>query len=190
VYLWSIQWDVLTKCVSSLRKCSRWHALVVHILGWRWLPCMRIVLYSTIKANRAHLPYIQAYSLCSFYLMHLLHKHLRTCIIQDHKPRARSSYLRSSSRCSLRRCPKQTRRTLRNFRSAPITARAPSRKASPGAFFSPDLQLLINALLKLIHYVQELFATIAALYLVYLCYTISLLPWYPQSSQCFVGLDR
>ena len=27
------------------------------------------------------------------------------------------------------------------------------------------------------HYVQELFATVAALYLIYLCYTIFLLPW-------------
>ena len=102
--------------ISSRRECSRW---VVHVLGWCWLPCM------------------QAYSLCSFHPMHLLHKHLRTCIIQDHKPRAQSSYprsLRSSSRCSRRKCPKPTRRTLRNFRSAPITARAPSREASPGAF--------------------------------------------------------
>ena len=89
---------------------------------------------------------MQAYSLCSFYRMHLLHKHLRTYIIQDHKPRARSSYPRSprsSSRCSRRKCPKPTRRTLRNFRSAPITAQAPSREASPGAF-SPGLQLLIK----------------------------------------------
>jgi hypothetical protein len=38
------------------------------------------------------------------------------------------------------------------------------------------LQLLINALLYLMPYVQELSATVAALYLVYLCYTISLLP--------------
>ena len=102
--------------------------LVVHVLGWCWLPC------------------IQAYSLCSFHPMHLLHKHLRTCIIQDRKPRAQSSYPRSprsSSRCSRRKWPKQTRRTLRNFQSAPITARAPSREASPRAF-SPGLQFLIK----------------------------------------------
>jgi hypothetical protein len=37
------------------------------------------------------------------------------------------------------------RRTLKNFWSALITARAPSREASPGAFLSPGLQLLINA---------------------------------------------
>ena len=68
------------------------------------------------------------------------------CIIQDRKPRTQSSYPRSprsSSRCSRRKCPKTTRRTLRNFRSALITIRAPSREASPGAF-SPDLQLLIK----------------------------------------------
>ena len=68
------------------------------------------------------------------------------CIIQDRKPRTQLSYPRSpssSSRCSRRRCPKPTRRTLRNFRSAPITARAPSREASPRAF-SPGLQLLIQ----------------------------------------------
>jgi hypothetical protein len=35
---------------------------------------------------------------------------------------------------------------------------------------------LINALLKLMHYVQELFATVAVLYLVYLCYILPLLP--------------
>jgi hypothetical protein len=40
------------------------------------------------------------------------------------------------------------------------------------------------------HYIQELFETIAALYLVHLCYTISLLPWYSQLSQCLAGLDR
>jgi hypothetical protein len=34
---------------------------------------------------------------------------------------------------------------------------------------------LINALLKLMHYVQELIATVAILYLVYLCY----IPCYP-----------
>jgi hypothetical protein len=39
----------------------------------------------------------------------------------------------------------------------------------------------INALPYLMHYVLELFATVAALYLVYLCSTISLLPWYSQS---------
>jgi hypothetical protein len=111
-------------------------------------------LYYTlpIKSNHAHLPCMQAYSLRSFHPMYHLHKHLRACIIQDRKPRAQSSYPRSprsSSRCSLKRWPKQTRRTLKNFRSAPITARAPSREASPGAFFSPGLQLLINALLDL-----------------------------------------
>jgi hypothetical protein len=66
-----------------------------------------------------------------------LHKHLRTCIILDRKQRIQSSYLmswKSSSRCSHRRCPRTLRRTLRNFRSAPIIARVPSREASPGAF--------------------------------------------------------
>ena len=95
--------------------------------------------FHNTKYYHAHLPCMQAYSLCSFHPMHLLHKHLRTCIIQDHKPRTQSSYPRSprsSSRCSRRKCPKPTRRTLRNFRSAPITVRAPSREASPGAFFS------------------------------------------------------
>jgi hypothetical protein len=78
VYLWSIQWDVLTKHVSSQRECNRWYALVIHVLGWCGLPFMRIVLYSTIKANHAHPPCMQAYSLCAFHSMHLLHKHLRT----------------------------------------------------------------------------------------------------------------
>jgi hypothetical protein len=56
---------------------------------------------------------------------------------------------------------------------------------------SPSIcKYLINALLKLMHYVQELFATVAALYLVYLCYTLSLLPWYSQLSQCLASLDR
>ena len=66
------------------------------------------------------------------------------CIIQDRKPRTQSSYPRSprsSSRCSRRKYPKPTRRTLRNFRSAPITARAPSREASPGAF-SPRFAII------------------------------------------------
>jgi hypothetical protein len=49
------------------------------------------------------------------------------------------------------------------------------KRGKPQSIFSPDLQLLINALLYLMHYVQELSATVAALYLVYLCYTISLL---------------
>jgi hypothetical protein len=64
------------------------------------------------------------------------------------------------------------------------------REASPGAFLSPGLQLLINALIQMMCYVQELFAIVAALYLIYPCYTISLLPWYPQSSQCLASLDR
>ena len=66
------------------------------------------------------------------------------CIIQDRKPRTQSSYPRSprsSSGCSRRKCPKPTRRTLRNFRSAPITAQAPSREASPGAF-SPRFAII------------------------------------------------
>jgi heme O synthase-like polyprenyltransferase len=63
-------------------------------------------------------------------------------------------------------------------------------RGKPRSIFSPGLQLLINSLLYLMHYVQELSATVAALYLVYFCYTISLLPWYPQSSKCLAGLDR
>jgi hypothetical protein len=83
-----------------------------------------------------------------------LHKHLRTCIIQDRKQRIQS-------------WPRQTR-TLRNFRSAPITARVPSREVSPGAFSPSVCNHLTNVLLYLIHYVQKLSATVAALYLVYL----------------------
>jgi hypothetical protein len=55
-------------------------------------------------------------------------------------------------------------------------------RGKPRIIYSLGLQLLINALLYLMHYVQELSATVAALYLIYLCYTISLLLWYPQSS--------
>jgi hypothetical protein len=90
------------------------------------------------KANHVHLPCMQAYSLYAFLpRCTFLHKHLRTCIIQDRKQRIQSSYprsRRSSSRCSHRRCPRPMRRTLRSFRSAPITTRVPSREASPGAF--------------------------------------------------------
>ena len=114
------------------------------------------------------------------------------CIIQDRKLRTQSSYprsLRSSSRCSRRKCPKPTRRTLRNFRSAPITARAPSREASPGAF-SPDLQLLIQCFTLIDALRSGVVCNRCCIILVYLCYTISLLPWYPQSSQCLAGLDR
>jgi hypothetical protein len=61
-------------------------------------------LYYTlsIKPNHAHLPCMQAYSSSASHPMHLLHKHLRTCIIQDRKQRIQSSYPRSprsSSRC-------------------------------------------------------------------------------------------
>jgi hypothetical protein len=42
----------------------------------------------------------------------------------------------------------------------------------------------------LMHYVQELFATVAVLYLVYLCCILPLLPWFSQSSQYLAGLDR
>jgi hypothetical protein len=90
------------------------------------------------KANYVHLPCMQAYSLYAFSSdAPFLHKHLRTCIIQDRKQKIQSSYLRSqksSSRCSHRRCPRPTRRTLRSFWSAPITVRVPSREARPGAF--------------------------------------------------------
>jgi hypothetical protein len=103
-------------------------------------------LYYTlpIKANHAHLPCMQAYSLCSFYPMNLLHKHLHTYIVQDRKPRVRLSYPRrprSSSRCSRKKWLKQTRRKLRNLQSAPITVQAPSREASPRAFLPPLLGL-------------------------------------------------
>jgi hypothetical protein len=105
-------------------------------------------LYDTplIKANHAYLPRMQTYSLCSFHPMHRLHKHLHICIIQDRKPRAWSSYPRnprSSSRCNLKRWPKQTKRTLKHFRSAPITVRAPLREASPRAFLSWFANVLI-----------------------------------------------
>jgi hypothetical protein len=63
-------------------------------------------------------------------------------------------------------------------------------RGKPQSIFSPGLQLLINALLYLMHYIQELSITVVALYLVYFCYIISLLPWYTQSSQCLDGLDR
>jgi hypothetical protein len=29
--------------VSSRRECSRWHVLVVHILGWCWLPSRKVL---------------------------------------------------------------------------------------------------------------------------------------------------
>jgi hypothetical protein len=51
-------------------------------------------------------------------------------------------------------------------------------RGKPWSISPPVCKYLINALLKLMHYVQELFATVAALYLVYLCYILSLLPWY------------
>ena len=56
--------------------------------------------------------------------------------------------------------------------------------------FLPGLQLLIKYFTLIDALRSGVFATVAALYLVYLCYTISLLPGYPQSSQCLAGLDR
>jgi hypothetical protein len=52
-------------------------------------------------------------------------------------------------------------------------------RQAPEHFLPRFANILINVLLWLIHYVQELSTTVAALYLVHLCYTISLLPWYP-----------
>jgi hypothetical protein len=49
-------------------------------------------------------------------------------------------------------------------------------RGKPRSISPPVCKYLINALLKLMHYVQELFATVAVLYLVYLGYTLSLLP--------------
>jgi hypothetical protein len=46
----------------------------------------------------------------------------------------------------------------------------------PRNIFPSVYKYLINALLKLMHYVQELFATVAVLYLVYLCCILPLLP--------------
>ena len=68
------------------------------------------------------------------------------CIIQDHKPRTQSSYPRSprsSSRCSHRKCPKPTRRTLRNFRSARSPPELLRERQAP-EHFSPGLQFLIK----------------------------------------------
>ena len=55
--------------------------------------------------------------------------------------------------------------------------------------FSPDLQLLIKCF-TLIDALRSGVVCNRCWYLVYLCYTISLLPWYPQSSQCLASLDR
>jgi hypothetical protein len=91
--------------VSSQRECSRWQVLIVYVFRWYWLPCRRIFLllypiklsmFIYIACNYNH--YVP------FHPMHLLHKHLRTCIIQDRKQRIQSSYPRSrksSSRCRL-----------------------------------------------------------------------------------------
>jgi hypothetical protein len=102
----------------------------------------------TMKADHT---FMQAYSLCSFHPMHRLHKNLRICIIQDRKSRARSSYprnSRSSSRCNLKRWRKQTKRTLKHFRSAPITVRALLREASLRAFLSRFANVLIMLYFK------------------------------------------
>ena len=62
------------------------------------------------------------------------------CIIQDRKPRTRSSYPRSprsSSRCSHRKCLKSTRRMLRNFRSAPDHRPSSFERGKPRSIFLP-----------------------------------------------------
>jgi hypothetical protein len=103
-----------------------------------WTTLYENVTY-TLPNKANHVIYLTCrHVLCVHFIRcTLLYKHLRICIIQDRKQRIQSSYPRSprsSSRCSLRRCPRQTRRTLRSFRSAPITARVPLREASPRAF--------------------------------------------------------
>ena len=63
-------------------------------------------------------------------------------------------------------------------------------RGKPRSISLPGLQLLIKYFTLIDALRSGVFATVAALYLVYLCYTISLLPWYPQSSQCLADLDR
>jgi hypothetical protein len=159
--------------VSSRREYSRWHVLIVHVLGWCWLPCMRIllILYLIMQIMFIYLACKHIHCV-HFHPMHHLHKHLRTCIIQDRQQIIQSSHpwsQKSSSRCSHRRCPRPMRRTLRNFRSAPITARVPSREASPGAFLPrfANIQLMFyfnwcitfrSCLQPLLHYTLFTFA--------------------------------
>jgi hypothetical protein len=63
--------------VSSRRKCSRWHVLVVPILGWCWLPSKKVLplfypvnlsVFISIACNHDHH--------MSSHPMHHLHKSL------------------------------------------------------------------------------------------------------------------
>jgi hypothetical protein len=49
--------------ISSRRECSRWHVLVVTVLGWCWLPRRKILpLFYPIKSQCVHLHIIPSWS--------------------------------------------------------------------------------------------------------------------------------
>ena len=54
----------------------------------------------------------------------------------------------------------------------------------------PGLQLLIKCFTLIDALRSGVVCNRCCIIPCYLCYTISLLPWYPQSSQCLAGLDR
>jgi hypothetical protein len=49
--------------ISSRRECSRWHVLVVTVLGWCWLPCRKVLpLFYQIKSQCVHLHIMPSWS--------------------------------------------------------------------------------------------------------------------------------
>jgi hypothetical protein len=149
---------------------------------------MLTILYENVtytlpnKANRVHLP-------CS--------KHLHCVYFRPDASFCISTYVPASYRIANRESSHRTRGARRAARGAATggargwqggrwgafgVPRSPSEflreRQAPEHFPPWFANILINVLLWLIHYVHELSTTVAALYLVHLCYTISLLPWY------------
>jgi hypothetical protein len=49
--------------ICSRRECSRWHVIVVTVLGWCWLPCRKVLhLFYPIKSQCVHLHIMPSWS--------------------------------------------------------------------------------------------------------------------------------
>jgi hypothetical protein len=178
--------------VSSRRECIRWPVLIVHVFGWCGLPYMRmlLILYP-IKQIMSSTLHAGMFFVC-------ISSDALFCI---------STYASASYRIANRESSRRTRGARGVARGAASGGARGRRGGRWGAFGVPrsppeflwERQALEHFSLSL-QLFNQCFTLIDALRSGVVCnrcciipclplYTISLLPWYPQSSQCLAGLD-
>jgi hypothetical protein len=92
--------------VSITREWSRWHVLIIHVLGWCWLPCMRIFLI--------------LYPIKQIMFIYLSCKHIHCMYFYSDAPLCISTYAPASYRIANRESSHRTRGVERAARSAAI----------------------------------------------------------------------